>query len=142
MPGAVTGNTTDRVKQTKDIVGALYDALNRGDLDAAAAMVADDVVFEVPRAVPLQPNGVGIEAWLDFRRRVVAMVPDLHLEIRRIIGSGDAVVVEGEHRSGGGDPVPFRHYLVLRDGKLAEFRESVDASEAVRWWAGRPSPAS
>jgi ketosteroid isomerase-like protein len=122
-------------RSTKELVEAMYEALNTGDLEVAASHVADDVIFVVPKSVPLQPEGHGIAAWRDFRRRVVATMPDLRAEVTRISGGADAVVVDGFHHTRASGPVPFRHFLGFRDGLLVEFRESLDAGHALRWWS-------
>jgi steroid delta-isomerase-like uncharacterized protein len=66
----------------------MYDAISAHDLDAVAAVMADDFVDheEIPG---LQPTKVGA---LEFFRLTIAAFPDLRFEAEDVLVDGDKVV--------------------------------------------------
>jgi steroid delta-isomerase-like uncharacterized protein len=76
----------------------MYDAINAHDLDAVAAVLADDFVDheEIPG---LEPTKAGV---LDFFRLNIAAFPDLRFEAEDVLVAGDKVVARarftGTHR--------------------------------------------
>jgi steroid delta-isomerase-like uncharacterized protein len=66
----------------------MYDAINAHDLDAVAAVMADDFVDheEIPGLAPTK------EGALEFFRTTIAAFPDLRFEAEDVLVSGDKVV--------------------------------------------------
>ena len=106
-----------------------YRALENGDLDAAAGMITEDFVANVPGCPePL----VGREVWLAGARGMREAFPDLRINVLDIFGTGDKVTAlvrfEGTHRGtfqqfeATGREVGFRSVEVYRmaGDKIAE----------------------
>ena len=66
----------------------LYDAINAHDLDAVAAVMADDFVDheEIPGLEPTK------EGALEFFRQTIAAFPDVRFEAEDVLVDGDKVV--------------------------------------------------
>jgi steroid delta-isomerase-like uncharacterized protein len=104
-------------------------AFNDHDVDAFAALLADDVVFDAPGGV----GGTGRTACAEFYRSWISSFPDAHVDVTAVHVSGDVIVEEatfaGTHHgtlqtpSGDIPPtgrhvaVPYVHVLNFRDGK-------------------------
>jgi steroid delta-isomerase-like uncharacterized protein len=115
------------------MVHAHYDALNHGDLDAAAALFADDVET-------ITPGGTlkGRDAFRALGEGFLAAVPDMRHEIVRTFEDGDTIVVEGVYSgtqtgplvtpqgtlpaSGNAFAFPFVDIMQARDGRCVSHR--------------------
>lgn len=117
-----------------EIAQELYDAFNRGDLEACLAGFADDLVWTAPEGSPIVsgvvngPDGV--------MENVFARVPELfasfEVSIDRLIDGNGPVVMEGtltgSTHSGESFAVPVVHVSEYHDGKLQQFAEYTDTA--------------
>lgn len=132
-----------------ELVGSIYAALARGDLDAAVAALDPDVEWVEPNTPGLPFAGVhrGRQGVVSG---VFATVPttwdDFRVEAEELLGAGEAVVAIGRFRGRVGDrrlDAPFAHVWRVRGGFAAEFRNFTDTA-AFLSALGSPaaSPAS
>ena len=118
-----------------ETVRSSYEAFNREDLDAALAMMDDDIEWHQAQGLPhgglyrgrdevsrnvFEP--LDAEWWSEF-----SAVPDEFLD------AGDQVVALGRYRGlakGTGNclDVPFVHVWTLRDGRATRFRQFLDTA--------------
>jgi steroid delta-isomerase-like uncharacterized protein len=112
----------------KALARRAYDAMGKGDFDALAALMADDMVEH--EALPgVEPNKDGV---LQFFKMLRAAFPDLTMTAHDMVAEGDRVFVRltmsGTHRgefmgmpaTGRKIAVPMADFLRVQDGKLAE----------------------
>lgn len=112
-----------------EVVTAMFEAFNRHDVEAMAALYADDAFvnspdFEAPKRGP--------EAIREIYGAYFASSPDIRDEVTRIFGSGDHVAVEFVSRGTMTHPAPgtpevmrdkafaleIAAVLEVRDGKI------------------------
>ncbi len=113
-----------------DQVRRSYEAFNRDDLDAALAMMADDIVWHQAEGLPHGGVYHGLEA---VRKAVFDPIDDQWWEDFRadpdeVIGLGDDVVVIGRYTArakatGRTLDVPFAHVWRFRDGRAVRFHQ-------------------
>jgi len=128
-----------------ELVRSSYEAFNRDDLDAALAMMDDDIVWHQAQGLPhggvyhgmpavraaiFDPLG---ESWWD----------DFRADPEEVIGLGDDVVVIGRYTATAkqtGKPldVPFAHVWRFRDGRAVRFHQFTD----TRGWVEALTPVS
>ena len=110
-------------------VKKVYEAYERGDLDAVLAVLADDIVWANPYPPHVPLAGV-FEGHLAFRRFVGAIresTESLAFEVREFVAQGDKVVVLGWERviarpTGRVYENPWAHVWTLREGKACSVR--------------------
>ncbi len=114
----------------------MWEALQRGDVDAAAEFYQDDAVQEWPQS---GERIVGRDNILAVYRNYPA---EVQMALRRILGSGDVWIGETTIDYGQGDP-PWNSVSIveLRDGKIARqtdyFGEPFQAPEWRSQWVER-----
>ena len=108
---------------------AVFDAFERGDIDAAADFFAED-------AVVVDPGGVhhGRAAIATLIREFSEMLPDLQVEIVDLVVNGDRLAAEVVARgipNGQTEPVELQYCLfdVFRDGKIISEHLYVDSAQ-------------
>jgi ketosteroid isomerase-like protein len=111
------------------------EAWNRGDLDAWAEFVADDVVWH-PLAEMTQTEPVrGKQATLAFVRDWIEPWQAYRIEVKRLIDAGDRVVMittqTGTDESGTEVPIDMHGVALMRDGKLVEMKWFQDERAAL-----------
>jgi steroid delta-isomerase-like uncharacterized protein len=124
------------MEQNKEIVRRFIDeTLNKGNVDAAAEFVWDDVIEHVP----FPGQGPGIEGLKDVLRGMRAAFPDLHWAVQEQVAEGDQVVTRfewtGTHRDSflgipaTGQPVRVWGMVIdrLEGGRIRETRILMDA---------------
>jgi ketosteroid isomerase-like protein len=97
---------------------------------------------EVRLVQPVAPTTEGIEAFRDFFRRLMALIPDLSARVERWAPSDDGVYIELTFRGTlGGKPVSWRGIdrITLRDAKIAERVNYSDPVPILGAIATRPS---
>jgi len=116
-----------------EVVRGFYDAVARGDLDAAMAKLANDVTWTEAEGFPYAGTKVGPAAVQEqvFRRLGAEWDPFV-FERDEVLDAGDTVVGVGTHAAtykATGKPMPARvvHVFKLRDGKIAAFEQFVDS---------------
>lgn len=120
----------------KDIVDAFFNAMERGDAEAAAALVADEVVWWVQGKGELtKPQICGAHAGL------IAATTERHMQIGGRIAEGDRIAVEVETRMAFRDGRVLDNTMHLaytvRDGKITTVREYMDTARAQAFAAGK-----
>jgi uncharacterized protein len=110
-----------------------YEALARGDLDAAADQYHDDVELEItgPPSVPFLGSWRGRSDVKDAARRNFAMLDAQSPELHSVVAQGDTVVVVAHERgrlraTGVPYSIHWVHIITFRDGKVLRMREIVD----------------
>jgi steroid delta-isomerase-like uncharacterized protein len=114
----------------KQVVRCFYEELwNRGNLDAADKVVADDYIRHDLRPGDAPPGPAGQKAVAEKFR---SAFPDVHLEVEAIVADGDLVVARwtmtGTHSGAWGDIAPTGrqirvsgvNFFRIVEGKIAE----------------------
>lgn len=70
----------------REIVQALMDTVQKGDLERAKSMFADDFQFSGPL-----PESIGADAWFDMSVNLKTAFPDLNYHFKVIGADGDVV---------------------------------------------------
>jgi steroid delta-isomerase-like uncharacterized protein len=128
-------------RTAKDLARESFDALARGDVDSVEQFWDDDSVDEFVAIGTFR----GREAIAGFFRETFAAFPDFSLEVERIVGEGDVVVVQWRTTgtfTGGlfqgieptGRSVEIRGVDVMewRDGRLAHNTIYYDGADFAR----------
>jgi uncharacterized protein len=110
---------------------------NVGDWDAVRELLHPDIEWVIAREHPDARTLIGHEAVADYRREWQTAVPDLRLELDRVLDGGDKVVTIGAaHGTGTGSGadvrVPIAFVFALRDGLIARAEEYLDPDEALK----------
>ncbi len=116
------------------IVKALYAAFAAGDIPAALALMADDIVWHEAENFSLADRNpyVGPQAVLEgVFLRLGEEMNDFAVEPERFIDGGDTVVMTGRYSAvakATGHPVKPQivHIWTIKDGKLATYQQHVD----------------
>ncbi|MEJ8848456.1 nuclear transport factor 2 family protein [Variovorax rhizosphaerae] len=118
--------------ENKDIVLAMYRALNSGDRAGYYARWHDDVEVTYFGSHHLARTYHGKKDFLDnfvpaLRARLDGTIK---LDIHNVVAEGDQVVVEGRGTSQTKDGLPYNNtyciVLKLRDGLIVQIREYMD----------------
>jgi uncharacterized protein len=128
------------VEQNKQIARDTWEAAVSGNVDKAAAHLADEVSWLLPGTV--SPGGPlkGKQAVAGFFKSLSAAFPGgLKTEIRRVYGEGDTVVMELTNR---GQTAKGRQYeneycfvLEFEGGKVRRVREYTDTAKVKEIFA-------
>ena len=110
-----------------------YRALGAGDVAAAAATFADDVVLEIigPRGAPFVGRWEGRDRVVEALGVNFSQVADMMPEVHTVTAQGDTVVVVARERgrylpTGRWYDVHWVQVFRFRDGRLAHVREIID----------------
>ncbi len=118
---------------SKQVVLDYLAAQGRGDGEAMAALLADDVQWRPPLSVPLgQPTGR--EAVMQTMAEAGAKffdLPTMKVDVKWIIAEGDKVVIRqsatAKATNGNDYQNEYIWVYVVRDGRIAEIEEHVDS---------------
>ena len=121
-------------RENKKIAEQFFAALNRLDSGALGELYADDAVLWTAGTLPFSGNHSKAEA-LQMTDAVLAFFPDgLRFTITGITAEGERVAVEaesdGRHASGKHYHNYYHFLMVIRDGKVREFKEYMDTMHA------------
>jgi ketosteroid isomerase-like protein len=116
------------------LVRTAYEGFAKGDVQAVLRLMSDKVEWYEAEHVTYWPGGplVGPQAVLDG---VIARIPqdfdNFRIDIRRIVGCGDTVLVEARYGAtvkATGKPldVQVAHIWDLRDGKVVRWQQYTD----------------
>jgi ketosteroid isomerase-like protein len=109
---------------TATILGA-YDAFGRGDVEAALAAFADDILWHVPGRGPISRDYHGPADVLTFIEHFMTLsAGTFRIRIDDVLAKGDRVVVlctESAERGGRSWSSPQVHAWTLKDGRAAVF---------------------
>lgn len=118
-----------------DLVRETYAAFGRGDLPAVLAACAEDVDWRScgPSAAPYTGNYVGRDGVRRFFETLLAAIRLTSFEPQRFLADGDTIVVLGKEggtvvATGRAMQYEWAHVFVVRDGRIAAFREFADAA--------------
>ena len=116
-------------------VRSSYEAFNREDLDAALAMMDDDIEWHQAQGLP---HGGFYKGLAEVRRAIFDPLDEqwwdeFSADPDEFLDAGDEVVVIGRYRGrakGTGKPldVPFVHIWTFQDGKATRFRQFLDTA--------------
>jgi ketosteroid isomerase-like protein len=121
-----------------EIVRAAYDAVNRGDLDAAISNIAPEMEYVASGAVP---GATGIYLGAEGVKRFIAALweefDDARAEVTELIAADDRVVVSATARGRGklsGAEAMWNTWQLwtIRDGKLVRGQGFTSREEALR----------
>lgn len=123
-----------RIAANKKIAEAFFAALNRADSAAIAALYAEDGFVWTAGTLPFsgKHSREEIVAGMDA---ILAPFPEgLRFTIKNLTAEGDRVAIEaesyGRHASGKIYNNQYHFLMVIRDGKVAEFKEYLDTMHA------------
>jgi steroid delta-isomerase-like uncharacterized protein len=131
------------------VIATLIDAMNRGDLDAAIGLVAEDGVDHTP--VPGQ--GPGREGWKGKWEYLMSAFSDVSFTIEQSVEQGDTVatryVFRGTHTGDFlGMPATGKSFEVLsldmvrvRDGQIVDHWGLLDMPAVMTQLGLMPAPA-
>lgn len=105
-----------------EVVRRALAALNRGDIEAALALCADDIVVWAPGPTPQGIEIRGKRALRAFLEASEAMWPDGWAAVRRIVADEECVAVElVATATHGGERItqPMAAFFAVRDGLIA-----------------------
>lgn len=126
-----------------EVVRGCYEALNRGDMDAAfGTYYHESVVFLEPEGSPWAGTYHGHDGMREFLGRVVADVENLQLGPEEFLDAGDDRVVVLSHvlglvkSTGESLDLPYCGVVRVRDDKIVEFRTYRDTALAQRMLNG------
>ena len=121
----LTGQNTS---EYSPLITSLYTAVDALDAQGVVDHVTDDVQFQLGNFEPIS----GHDAVKDSNAAFFATIKAMHHTISGVWSSGDTAICDGtvhytrhdqsEHE------VPFAAHLVVRDGKIADYRVFVDIS--------------
>ncbi|MEU0480853.1 nuclear transport factor 2 family protein [Streptosporangium sp. NPDC006013] len=118
-----------------------YEALGKGDLDAATALLTDDSVLHVPGRSTNTGTYEGREAVIGFVVKAATLSQGtLRLDVHRVLADDEAAVALATYtatRPGRSVPLEnnLAHVITMRDGKIAEsWLHSRDQYEVDAFW--------
>jgi ketosteroid isomerase-like protein len=85
--------TPEEEQLTRNVIDTFNDSFNRHDIDAIAALLTDDTVFDNTSPAPDGQRITGKAAVVGFWREWFARNPDAHFETEEMIVSGDRATV-------------------------------------------------
>jgi limonene-1,2-epoxide hydrolase len=126
-PGPEDGRTggTRLATEPAEVIRAFVAAIERKDIDAALALVTDDVVYDnVPVGAVTGPDGIR-----GALSRLLGTAERIEWVTRYQVGAGDVVMNERLDRfqlGGRWVEMPVAGLFVLRDGRIALWRDYFD----------------
>lgn len=102
----------------QDVVGALFDAFNRHDVEAMARLYVDDASLA---SSDFCRTRVGRGEVMRTYRALFAAYPDLHDEIQQMVVQGDTVAVRFVAQSALAQPpvaLPIASFLTVKQGLI------------------------
>lgn len=116
-------------------VKSLYEAFAQGDVPTVVGAMDENIEWHEAEGNPWHPGHV-IVGPQQVVELVIARIgqeyEDFRIDVRRLIGDGDTVVMEGRYRAAQyratGKPLDVQaaHVWDLRDGKLVRFQQYLD----------------
>lgn len=104
---------------TRDVINRFNEAFNRHDVDAAMALMTDDVIFENTSPFPDGERFEGQAAVRKFWTDFFAASPSAHFDAEEMVVMGDRAVVRWRYSWGDGH-IRGVDLFKVRDGKVAE----------------------
>jgi len=122
------------IERNKRIVRELFDALSRADSKRVLDLYADDVEVWTSGRLPFSGT-YGRDEVAPRMEGILGAFPEgLEFVIRGMTAEGDRVAVEAESRGVHASGKPYNnlyHFLVvIRDGRVRQFKEYMDTMHA------------
>ena len=118
------------------LVEEAYGAFGRGDIPGVLGLLAEDVDWNVPEAVPHGGHFEGRDAVGGFFQGIGERWEDFDVQIDDMVDGGENVVGVGRARGnlkGTGEAgYGFTHVFTIQDGQVVRFREYVDPDATLR----------
>ena len=118
----MSDDPTAAARRTADVINRFNDAINRHDLAAVTALLADDTIFENTSPSPDGTRIEGRQAVSAFWQQWFAVNPDARFEAEEIIVAGDRGTVRWVYRkTRHGEPWHLRgvDVFTIRDNRVA-----------------------
>jgi len=129
------------LEENKQIARDFFAALNRADSAAIAQMYADDAVLWTAGSLPFSGTFNKTQAVQRTRAVLSAFPEGLTLTIKGLTAEDERVAIEaeshGRHVSGKLYNNQYHFLMIIRDGKVAAFKEYMDTMHAKEVLAGR-----
>jgi uncharacterized protein len=132
-------------QENVEAVQRLYDAFNRGDVEAVLGCFADDLVFHEPDTLPHGGAYRGPAGMQEFLGKVLQHWEEgAQLVAEEIVDGGDTVVTRARYRAraratGIEVDVPMAEVVRVRDGKWTEAWVYPDTALMLRALEGEPA---
>ena len=112
-------------------IRGLYEAFNRGDVDAVLAGFADDIEWVEPEGLPYDSQNSAKGVAEGVFARVTSDIDGFSVTPEEFYAGGDEVIAIARYRGTGsqtGKPFDLQgaHAWTVRDGKAVRFREFSD----------------
>lgn len=123
-----------RVAANKKVAEEFFAALNRADSAAIAGLYAEDGVVWTAGTLPFSGTHTRAEI-VGGMDAILAPFPDgLKFTIKNLTAEGDRVAIEaesyGRHASGKIYNNQYHFLMILRDGRIVQFKEYLDTMHA------------
>lgn len=120
-----------RCRDSGDVARELIEAVFRGDVTAATALCAPDIVLRIEGTQEVSGHD-GLAQVMEFNGQVSS---DVRVEIHRILSSGDTVAlsrttyltIDGQHVE-----LEVGSFFTVRDGLVCEWSDYQDMVEVTR----------
>jgi ketosteroid isomerase-like protein len=122
MAGPIAAHAAQNSATTAETVERFNQAVNRHDLDAVAALLSEDTVFENTSPQPDGTRFEGKDAVVQFWKKWFAANAGARFEAEEVIVAGDRCVVRWVYRKlRDGKPWHLRgvDVFTVRDGRIA-----------------------
>lgn len=128
------------LEENKQIACEFFAALNRADSTAIAKLYADDAVLWTAGSTPFSGTFTKTQA-IQGMGAVLSLFPDgLLFTIKAMTAEDERVAIEaesrGRHVSGKVYNNQYHFLMIIRDGKVAAFKEYMDTMHANEVLAG------
>jgi ketosteroid isomerase-like protein len=125
-------------EENVDAVRRMTASAVAGDWDAAVALMAPEVEWVIAREHPEARTLVGRRALVDYQRAWQETLPDMEVEVDRLLDGGrDKVIGMGAVRgtgagSGAGVRVSLAVVYTVRDGLIVRAQEFLNPHDALK----------
>jgi ketosteroid isomerase-like protein len=130
------------MSENTDALKRGYDGFNNGDIEAVAAIFADDIRWEGPNTegVPMSGTNEGKDAVLQALGQIGESFEKFHVSPDEMVEQGDTVVVlshlDGTTKSGNDLKLPGVEVWRMSDGKAERVQSLVDTAEVKQALSG------
>lgn len=114
------------------LVRRLYEVIEARDVEALAPMLADDVRWSSPSAIPGGGIRIGCAAVLEGAGLMFDAYPQVRAHLDDVQADSDRVVVRGRYEVGDGTVIRFNDVVTVRDGTVAAMLSQFDGAALSR----------
>ena len=125
-------------QENMQVVQALYDNFNAGDIEAVLDALSEDVAWVLPSIPNIAFTGAkhGKDDVADFFSTMADQQEPQSFEVQGTIAQGDRVVAHGHYvwhvkTTGRGWEGDFSHHWTVEGGKVTRFQEYTDSAAAM-----------